>query len=373
MIRTAPPRRAGFTLLELLVVITILSLLSVIVLPSLSGSVNSRRYRDAAKNVSAFIARCQSRAIGARAPRGVMLQPLSGNTASAIDLHFADTPDPYAGETIDSAVTFNALAGTAMTVNFVIPCSTCNGTGLVGGSACGTCNGQLVGADTNTQARLAIAKLCTVGDAIQFGGSGPKFKFVPPNGVTMWFEDNQNTRNTAWPQQSATGGVPFRIWRQPTRGTGGGLQIGKGVCVDLARSTMGPAPFYTIPGETGPGKIGFIIDQTQPISIMFDSTGKPSEIVHSGGLRTSVSAPIFLLVGEGDLAGNPYDPSVSGDTGTAPDDRGGANWQYGDCVWLCIDNNSGVVKSGQVRGRQRSVLDSQRFVRLTIGYGTGEK
>jgi prepilin-type N-terminal cleavage/methylation domain-containing protein len=364
MLRPASTTRAGFTLLELLVVITILSLLSVVVLPSLSGSVNSRRYRDAAKNVSAFIARCQSRAIGARASRGVMLQPLSGNTASAIDLHFADTPDVYAGESIDSAVTFNAVGGTAMTVNFVTPCSTCNGTGLVGGLACATCAGNRVTPDTNTQARLAITNFCMTGDTIQFGGSGPKFKFVPPNGVTMWFEDNQNTRNTAWPQQSGSGGVPFRIWRQPTRGTGGGLQIGKGVCIDLAASTMGTVPFSAFMTTN-------VAENT--ISIMFDSTGKPSEIVHSGGLRTSVSAPIFLLVGEGDLAGNSYDPSVSGDTGTAPDDRGGANWQYGDCVWLCIDNNSGVVKSGPVRGRQTSPLASQRFVRLTIGYGTAEK
>lgn len=365
MDRPASTRRAGFTLLELLVVITILSLLSVIVLPNISGSVNARRYRDVAKNVSAFIARCQSRAIGARAPRGVMFQPLSGNTAAAIDLYFADTPDPYAGETTDSGVTFAPLTGTTMAVNFVIPCSACGGTGLVGGSACATCAGTLVTADTNTQSRLALPNFSLAGDAIQFGGTGPRFKFIPPNGVTMWFEDNQNPRNTAWPRGAASGGgLPFRLWRQPTRGTGGGLQIGKGVCIDLAASTMGTVPFSAFMTTN-------VAENT--ISIMFDSTGKPSEIVHSGGLRTSVSAPIFLLVGEADMAGNAYDPSVSGDTGTPPDDRGGTNWQYGDCVWLCIDNNSGVVKSGQVKGRQTSLLASQRFVRLTIGYGTAEK
>jgi len=335
----ARSRRAGFTLMELLVVVAILSLLSVIVLPNISGSVNSRRYRDVARNVSAFIARCQSRAIGAREQKGVMFQPLAANTAASIDLYFADTPDVYAGETTASVATLGSLSGTTVPITF----------------------------DVATQDRLSIPRFTTDGDTIQFGGSGPKFKFLPSVGaVTMWYEDNQNTRNTAWPRNppSGYGGLPFKIWRQPTRGTGGALQIPKGVCIDLAASCLGTVPFSA-----------FMTTNTadNTISIMFDSTGKPSEIVHSGGLRTSVSAPIFLLVGEADLAGNAYDPEASGAAGTPPTDRGGANWQYGDCVWLCIDNNSGVVKSGPVAGRTTSLLASQRYVRLTIGYGTAEK
>jgi hypothetical protein len=146
--------------------------------------------------------------------------------------------------------------------------------------------------------------------------------------------------------------------------TSGSTGTPKGVCIDLAASCLGTVPFSNFMTTNIP---------ENTISIMFDSTGKPSEIVHSGGVRTSVSAPIFLLVGEADLAGNAYDPDVSGAPGTPPDDRGGANWQYGDCIWLCIDNNSGVVKSGPVAGRKATVLESQRYVRLTIGYGSAEK
>jgi prepilin-type N-terminal cleavage/methylation domain-containing protein len=358
--------RAGFTLMELLVVVAILSLLSVIVLPNISGSVNSRRYRDVARNVSAFIARCQSRAIGSREQKGVMFQPLAANTAASIDLYFADTPDVYSGETTGSYATLGAVAGTVAPVNFVTACGTCGGSGAVGGSTCGTCGGGLL-ADGATQSRLGIPRFVTDGDTIQFGGSGPKFKFLPSVGaVTMWYEDNQNTRNTAWPRNppAGYGGLPYKIWRQPSRGTGGALQIQKGVGIDLAWSCLGTVPFNA-----------FMTTNTadNTISVMFDSTGKPSEIVHSGGLRTSVSAPIFLLLGEADLAGNAYDPEVSGDAGTPPADRGGANWQFGDCIWLSIDNNSGVVKSGPVAGRTTSLLASQRYVRLTVGYGTAEK
>lgn len=330
--------RDAFTLVELLVVITILGLLSVVVIPSISGTINARRYRDAASDVSAFIARCHSRAIGGRGPKGVMLQPLTANTAAAIDLFFADAPDVYAGETMSSVATIEAgqnLITGPLTVSF----------------------------DVGTQSRLSQTGFCNAGDSIQFGAGGGVFKFLPPNQITMWFEDNQNIRNTAWPR--AASGLPFKIWRQPTRGTGGSLQVQKGACVDLAWSCLGTTPFSAFMGSD-------ISDKS--ISIMFDSAGKPTEIVHSGGLRTSVSAPVFLLIGDAAIAGNAYDPVVSRDNSLPrPDDRGGANWQYGDCSWVCIDNNSGAVKSGPVASGAKTVLASQRNVRLTIGYGVADQ
>jgi prepilin-type N-terminal cleavage/methylation domain-containing protein len=332
--------RPAFTLIELLVVVAILGLLAVVVLPNLAGTIASRRYREAARDTSAFIARCQSRAIGTSEPKGVMIQPLKANTATAIDLYFADTPAVYAGETSSSTATIAGVTNI-------------------------TTGPLAVTFDFATQARFAQeSDFCRAGDAIQFGGTGGKFKFLPPNQVTMWFEDNQSPRNTAWPRAQGAG-LPFRIWRQPTRGPGGVLQLQKGASIDLAWCCLGTRPFRDFMGTN-------LTDNS--ISLLFDASGKPSELVHSGGVRTSVGEPVFLLIGEADLAGNPYDPAVSRDAGgTPPEDRGGANWQYGDCVWLCIDNHSGVVKSANVAPGTTSVLASQRFVRLTIGYGAAEK
>lgn len=330
--------RRGMTLVELLVVVAILGLLSATVLPNLSGVTAARNYREAARSASTFIARCQSRAIGANEPRGVMLQPLSSNTATSIDLSFADTPETYSGETATSAATVQQVSGSLSS-------------GTLG-----------VTFDSLTQARLGVPGFCTAGDTIQFGGVGPKYKFIPPSTVTMWFEDNQNTRNTSWPRAT---GLPFRIWRQPTRGTGGSLQLQRGASIDLGWCCLGTRPFSTFMTT---------LSQDNTITILFDSAGKPSEIVHSGGVRTSVGSPIFLLIGQAELAGNAYDSSIAGSTALPePEDRTGANWQYADCIWLCIDNNSGVVKSGNVAGGATSVLASQRFVRLTPGYGGSER
>ena len=335
-----PNNRRGFTLVELLVVIAILGLLSVMVIPNLSGNINSRRYREAARDTSAFIARCQSRAIGASEPKGVMLQPLSANTSTAIDLYFSSTPAVYSGETSTSVATVSGITNV-------------------------TAGPLPVTFDSVTQSRLATEPdFCQSGDLIQFGGMGAKYKFLPPDHVTMWFEDNQNPRNTSWPRASGAG-LPFKVWRQPARGTGGALQLQKGAAIDLAWCCLGTRPFRDFMGTNIPDN---------SISILFDASGKPTDLVHSGGLRTSVGDPIFLLIGEADLAGNSYDPAVSFSSALPePDDRGGANWQYGDCVWLCIDNNSGVVKFGNVAPRTTSVIASQRPVRLTIGYAGGER
>jgi prepilin-type N-terminal cleavage/methylation domain-containing protein len=61
------------TLVELLVVITILGLLAVTVLPSLATSAESRRTRETTRMVSSFIAKAQGRAIGRQEWSGLKL------------------------------------------------------------------------------------------------------------------------------------------------------------------------------------------------------------------------------------------------------------------------------------------------------------
>jgi prepilin-type N-terminal cleavage/methylation domain-containing protein len=347
----SPHHRRGMTLVELLVVIMILGLLSVVVLPTITDVATSRRYREAARNVSAFLARSQSRAIGVREPRGFMLQPLAADPSAGVEVFLADTPEAYAGETTASFAKFsnpdtlNTLTSGPLAITF----------------------------DAATTDRLKQEPtLCAEGDAIQFGATGPRFKFLPPNRehpndpyqVSMWQEDNQNPRNTAWPR-SQGGVLPFRIYRQPARAAGGFLQMPAGVAIDIAWSCLGTRPFSTFlrPNQA---------DQT--ITLLFDASGKPLELVHSGGVRTSVAEPLFLLIGETELCGNAFSPAVSGDNASQqPENRLGANWQYGDCVWLCVDNNSGVVKFGMVAPRAKTVLESQAYVRMTIGFGSGER
>jgi prepilin-type N-terminal cleavage/methylation domain-containing protein len=329
-------RRRGMTLIELLVVIAILGLLSVVVIPSLSGTTDSRRYREAARNVSAIIARGQSRAIGAAEPRGVMLQPLAADPDTVIDLYLANTPEVYAGESTSSWATVTRAGA----IRF----------------------DDLTGRRFTSQ-----PDFCQPDAAIQFGGTGARYKFIPPN--TLKYADSmQNEGNTPLPRAQK---LPFKIYRHPTRASGGFLQMTNGAAIDLAWSCLGSRPLRD--PSMAPSQ-WIITDATKPVTLLFDASGKPSELVHSGGIRTLIGEPLFLLIGEGDLTGNAYNPAASGeDTGGPADRRQGANWQYGDCVWLCVDNNSGVVKFGAVAAKTTNVLQSQAYIRTTIGLGAAER
>jgi prepilin-type N-terminal cleavage/methylation domain-containing protein len=329
----AASHRAGMTLVELLVVVLILGLLSVAVLPNLTGTKEGRRFREAARGISSFIARAQSRAISAPAPRGFTIKALPGAPAAGIDFLMANSPPPYGGASLTSRAWVRARDGFPTEVQFLGPA----GPEPLDGSF-------------------------VKGDAIQFGGHGPYFKFLPPNEIAMWTEINQNLGNSAWPR-TPPGGVPFRILRQPRQASGGTFQAQQGAAIDLRWSCLGPQTFFErdiVPASDQP---------VQPITFLFDVGGRPLEIVHSGGTRTRVTEPIFLLVGAAELAGNAPSPQATAN----PDSLAGATWQHADSVWLAIDHHTGVVKHGPVTPNARNVLESQWFVRQTVGQGTSER
>jgi len=346
----------GMTLVELLVVVAILTILSVVVLPNITGTIDSRRVREAARSVSTFIARAQSRAIGAVDPRGLILQPSTADADVVIDLYVATVPPVYAGEFPDSRARLDyapAPLPSAAQVTFL---------------------------DDDTSRRLANTDLTSDGDGIQFGGRGPYYRFTPPTPsvagtVRMWTDNNQSSRNTPWPQAGGAG-LPFKIRRQPARASAGLLQLQRGAAIDLAWSTMGDKVLSSsLPdaalGAAISGRI--VVNQPFPICILFDASGKPTELYHSGGVRTVIAEPIFLLIGLAELCGNRPVNLAPGESESDQEDRRGANWQYSDAAWLCIDNNTGIVKFGPVDPRAANVIASQRYIRMTVGLGVTER
>lgn len=342
------------TLVELLVVVVILGLLSVVVLPNLAGTLDSRRIREAARGVSSFVARAQSRSIGASDPRGLILQPTVADPDVVVDLFFADVPRAYAGQNPQTRARIVYDDPNSPSVATLV---------------------YLGDANNETYARLNTTDICRAGDSIQFDGRGTYYRFNPPDRVTMWLENNQTFRNTPWPR-SGQGGVPFAIQRQPARASTGILQLQRGAAVDLAWSTLGNRVLSTsLPDAAlGTGIDGRIVTvPSEPISLLFDGAGKPRELYHSGGLRTVVAEPLFFLIGLAELCGNPPVVLSVGEVASTEGERRGANWQYADAAWLCVDNNTGVVKFGPVDARATTVLQSQRYIRMTIGLGVTER
>jgi prepilin-type N-terminal cleavage/methylation domain-containing protein len=323
---TVVHRRAGMTLVELLVVVAILGLLAVTVLPTLSTTADARRTREAARIISSYIAKSQTRALGKTEWAGLWLTPPASNSVAdfALDLYLADVPAVFRGDS------------TATTV-----------TGAPSGAAFVITSGSLRGAVVSG----------TTGDLVRFDGQPPWYAYLSTtsvglrNGGASSENVNQTALNTPWPVVNTA--HTFEILRQPVR-AGSPLSIADGRCVDLRWSGHGGSslatysPFGYAPGST-PGSI----------AILFDGTGRLRQLFYKGN-RVSNSGAVFLLIGRSDRAGQD-----AANLSTA-DDSLGANWQYADSFWIAIDPLSGVAKTAECKPQATDVFDSQAFIRSEI-------
>jgi len=333
-----PNRRAGMTLVELLVVITILGLLAVTVLPSLATSAESRRTRETTRMVSSFISKAQGRAIGRQEWSGLKLVAVNTSSLAAIDIFLADVPEAYRGDTTSAALTI-ATAPTSTSAT-AVPAS---------------------GSDISTIATLGIQ----AGDPIRFDGRGTLYEVTTPiatSALKFRLRENLNGKedmgqtlhNTFWPALD----VPhtFEIYRQP-QPTGLPLTLAGGRAVDLSWSGFGPPQangiantYQTFSALGGTGV---------STSILFDSTGRLRQVVVGAG-RFTVTGPVFLLVGRADRAGQVYG------TLNTSDDSLGANWQYPDSYWIAVDPLTGLVRTAECTPNATTVLESQAWIRQAL-------
>jgi len=371
-------RRAGMTLVELLVVVAIIGLLAVTVLPNLSNTAETRRTRETARAVSTWVSKAQSRAIGRTEWAGVWIIPVNTSVpyAAAIDLQLADVPEVYRGEGLQSRALVADPATSGVNPDKAVPPAWGYrdlGFPAIGGSASFDAAQRKIIAAEYLKPGGNLVKQWS-GDLIRFDGTGPWFELLQThsNGsLAAQFRglgstegtSGQNPLNTAWPLE----GVPhsYEILRQPVR-TGATYTFADGRCIDLFWSGYNSTGNGTGYQAFGVNQSNVAFTDAPPLAILFDSSGRVREFFHRGD-RVAVEGTIYLLVGRADRAGQAL-ASLN-----ANDDSVGANWQYADSYWIAIDANSGIAKVAEVAtgasNTTGDVFGSQAFIRSQITAG----
>jgi Tfp pilus assembly protein FimT len=314
----------GVTLLEILIVLTIMLMITGATLPVVLPALQNRRMREGSRLVSTFISGARSRAIEAGRPVGVMFERLNGLPMAA-QLSYVELPAPYSGDTVNSKLTLSAAS-----VNGVVP----------------------VGSVTFNLVRF--------GDRIRLDSKGPLYLLASaitypdpkvgqvvgdPTSAPWYLMDPASpgvAASNISPGYAIATGVAFQVFRQPVKSTASPLQLPEGVIVDLLSSGVGLSGIFptTIPAVAMWGT-------TPPLTwdpvVMFAPSGRLDYVTGPVGALQRPTGPIFLLIGKRellpDVTRNQLDENVSPDPAALPS----AATLYLDSFWVSISYQTGQV------------------------------
>ena len=313
-------KRAGMTLVELLVVITIMMILAGFVVPKLQMNGGSRRTREAARMVNVYLGVARNRAVETGRPCGVMFQRISNDpndpqSTGCATLFQVEVPPLYAGDMDNSRVRVQS-GGATLLIEETVPTTTI----------------------TNT--------LIHIGDKIQFNGQGPWFEIIgpdldndgvldPPASVGLPQQmvarvDAANANHIPWPTAPPLPSASFQIQRQPTQTMTPPLILPTATVVDLATSgdNSRPARFDTNEGS---------------VIVVFSPNGTVSQCLWTDPTMASPrqslvpTEPLFFLIGRADQLG--VGPSVDRNA----NEELQTNWQIGGSLWLALNPQTGMA------------------------------
>ncbi len=365
----------GVTLVELLVVITLLLIVTAVTLPVVAPSIQQRRVREATRLVTSYLAAARARALETGRPVAVVIERFTPGLANAtstasagvsqnysMSLSIAESPPLYAGDTLVSAVSISHPPATLPPYPSQLYLS------------------------FNTSIDNWNAQQIRVGDGIRFNFQGPIYYFdssnpyntnnniisltnintlSQPSYPSNWSAyysvgllPNITTYNPSTPGTVVNtaidtslvltppynsgyqpgnpnippGGspVPYQIYRQPTRSAVDPLQLPEGIVIDLAYSGMSTESYgiFSQPNATA-------VPPFTPSNVMiaFSPTGRMTMLYDQVPLRPT--GAVFLLLGRIEQCGISTTALPFG------------NLTDVNSFWIGISNQSGQIIVGE--------------------------
>lgn len=330
-IRTSVRRQRGFTLVELLIVMSIFLLVSAIALPTVRTLISDQKVSQASRTIVAYLDEARSRAISEGRFVGIRIQRASSDsvvdfrTAAGVRLRQLRGVPPYTGEASDARVTFNYPTAGATTAGLEFS---------------GVKN-QLLLLYTDPTASLYQQNTAPIkdGDLIELpGGRYFRLDFGDYTGsfasggtdiVPATIDLNSPlSGSSTFPviHQPIDGAeVPYRIHRSPVVSTSQSLTFPRGIVVDTTYSGIG------IDGNQFAPQ-GAVANAT--IDIVFGPDGRvETTSVDAVGNRGIPDGMIFLCIGDSD--------GLQPATPFNADPRTPANLMNLDSLWIVINPTTG--------------------------------
>ena len=232
--------RSGVTLVEMLVVISILLLLYAVAAPQLRPPTEQTALREGARLTQVAFARARYRAISTGNPVGLIIQPSDVDNAACVALRYAQIPALFSGTLTSSTVSVD-------------------------------------GSSNVTFSEPSDVDHIDVGDTIKFNFKGKKYRVVTKaaSGGSWTFKDEGNT------VVPVVSDAKFQVFKAPFPSTQTmPIQLPEKICVDI--------------GASGIGTYSFTAGQT--IVVLFNTSGLVEQVYVEGEPITPTS-PIYLLVG----------------------------------------------------------------------------
>jgi type II secretory pathway pseudopilin PulG len=322
----------AMTMIELLVVITVIMVLTAVMIPTIRYQNRNRALREAERQLNAFIGSAQARAQQLGRPVGIWIERVDdGDTMvranHSVSVYLAEVPLPYSGFLRNSFVKI----GSTGVLTFHLPINTGYDT-----------NGMpIYEEDPILGPTNSYNRFIKNGDSfrIQFNYRGPYYDAVR-NGNNYQLRNNQRHGRLPTANLGSSTGIPYQIHRLPKKSFSPPLNLPAGTVIDLSVS------------GTMAGGYEFRTTNTsnrRPVIIMFNPSDGVAT-VWSNGIPNPPMGWIHLLVGRQNQV-SPTNLWLDEET-----EKG--NVMDMNNRWVSIDHRTGSIVSENVDSIARFIAGS---------------